>query len=298
MHPRWQITLMRAHLWRRQTADGNSIFMAAVKLTDKDFLDDYVCFGVWQPAIFSTWLSNQLSENGGFNKSAALQIYLNFEIALEMLAKWYFALAEWQPGTTSLTRTFDRIDVKNTPDNPYTVDIALDAIDSHSAAELLTLLKQPTSDALRARGWTDQEVSDREADIKKLVDLLGRALGNRSSDKAELLRAYNKLKHGFFAFQELPGQTDDGGVALVHKINADGSSGVLVEPIWLPVERGRLVPIVDTIISICQIAAVLLANITWFYFTSDDWQTYKSNPSSTGAMIEVIKKIQAMRTGN
>jgi len=39
--------------------------MTAIKLSDKDFLDDYVCFVIWQPAIFSTWLTNQLSEKGG-----------------------------------------------------------------------------------------------------------------------------------------------------------------------------------------------------------------------------------------
>jgi hypothetical protein len=264
-----------------------------VRLSDKDFLEDYICFGVWQPATFSVWLTNQLSPNGGFNKAAALQIYLNFEIALEMMAMWYFALGEWSPGRNSLARKFTNVKISGETGNRYNVADALSRMISMSPDELFAHLKQPTRDQLAQRGWTEAELRGRDEVALKLPGILQSALKNRVASNGDLVRAYNKLKHGLFVFQELAGERGD-GVALIHSVHADDASGVMVEPIWMPTTYERLRAITDITVVVCKLAAALLEVVPWYYYSDEDRQAYRQRPSATGSMIKVYEKIEEM----
>lgn len=268
--------------------------MAHVKLTDREFLEEYVTFAVWQPAIFSVWLTNQLSESGGFNKAAAIQIYLNFEIALEMLGMWYFALREWVPGQTSLAYTFAKIEISSRKEHRHNVDEALASMASLQAEQLLAELKQPDDGQLRQRGWSEEELRERQEVAANLAELLKRAFKNRVGSNADLVRAYNKLKHGIIVFQEIPGQEAD-GVALVHKVRSAGTDGVRIDPIWLPKSRERLKAISDITVTVCQLAGTLLAILPWFYFSQDAWQAYKASPSAIGNMIQISRRLEEMR---
>lgn len=270
--------------------------MGGAEVTDKEFLEDYLQFGLWQPAYFSVWLLNQIGSGEGASKSLAIQIYLNFQMALEALSMWYFALVEWKPGVDSLVKRFDGINISESPGARHSTEKALQELSAMDLPCLLGTLKQPTEQQLRGRGWGEGEVQRREEGVSEIPGLLRRAMQNRLADSGDLVRAFNKFKHGLIVLQALkPPETQTDAVALVTDVEMTDPGKARVEAIWLGCSPERLKPLVDTTVSVCHITAMLLVLVPWYHMSNLGWAEYRCQSNAVDGVARVYERLEQLR---
>ena len=270
--------------------------ISSFQLSDENFLEDYLTFAVWQPAYMAHWLYKQASSAGTAKTCFALQIYLNMEMALEALSKWYFALRDWRPGCEPLLWRFKKTDVREKPEaRDHATHIALKDLNNSCADEILSKLKQPSEAHLRDAGWSENELENRSASVDSLLKTFRAGLQNRVAGDGDLVRAYNNLKHGLLALHELPGANQPPSLFLISRVKRGQGGGSLVTPLGLSCESDNLRPLRDTTIATCKLIAVLLNLLPWYFYSRLTWAQYKAEPDNLiGAVTKVSKKIDKL----
>ena len=269
-----------------------------LQVSDTQFLEDYLTFALWQPAFMGHVLYAESESAEAAKACFGLQMYLNLEMALECLSKWYFALRDWKPQSEPLLWRFKTTNVReNTEAQDYTAKAALDELTTLPAEQMLATLKQPTDSDLERRGWAVQDRNQRTRGINEVLETLRRALRNRIAGEGDLVRAYNNAKHGLLVLRELPGVNDSSSAFLIAKVQKGQGGQSLIKPLGLSGESGQLRRIRDTTIVTCQLMAVLLAVIPWYYYSDLTWQQYKAQPDnladSVAALFATIERMVA-----
>ena len=270
---------------------------SSLELSDKNFVEDYLTFAVWQPAYMAHWLLLQAESASAAKACFALQMYLNMEIALETLSKWYFTLRDWRRASESLLWRFKTTEVRENPDaEDYATHVALKDVEASSVDDLLLRLKQPSSDDLKARGWSEDELTEREKTIPDLVATLTAGLQNRMAGSGDLRRAYNNLKHGLLVLQDLPGFTKPpGSIFLIAGLRNDEPDSSMITPLGLASDSQSLRLLRDNCVGVSRLIAALLAVLPWYYQTNATWNDYQKQPNNAiGAMQMAWKKLDKL----
>lgn len=255
-------------------------------MTDREFLDEYLHFSVWQPAYVSKFLFAELEGATGARKSLALQIYLNFEMALEAFCMWYFTLRDWHPGTP-LAERFASVHINEKEGGAFSSARALAEVQSLEVS-LGEWLHQPSKEALIERGWNKEQAAEREASIDAFHDVFRRALKNRGAADGDLVRAYNKLKHGLLAFQASAIGVDDQDTVVLPtgKIEAIRTDHVAIQCSPDTMEK-----LVQVTVSSCGWIAGTLALMDWYYLTERSWEDYQAGPNVVAGVAQIWQRV-------
>ena len=266
-------------------------------ISDAEFIADYLSFAVWQPAYIAHWLLLQAESADGAKACFALQMYLNMEMSLETLSKWYFTLRDWRPGSESLLWRFKTTEVREKPNaKNYATHIAFDKLEASPLDDVLVCLKQPSFDNLKARGWSEHELRDRLTVISDLLVTLRAGLQNRMAGSGDLRRAFNNLKHGLLFLQDLPGQSKPvGSIFLIAGIREAQPDDSMITPLGLASDSRSLRLLRDSCVGVSRLVAVLLVLLPWYYQSNATWAEYQTNPNNAvGAMRMVWKKLDKL----